>query len=214
MAISASAKRPRCWSLSLAGSACDCGLPSGANGKHHGVGELHSSHWESGGSCATWPAVAMDPGISPGAKPSRWDSPIPTSNRSVSHPCSARVSATSRTAVYGPVRTVGPTRVRKLPALGTCGRCPERGQGEAAADMSKAPAAMVTSAARDSGIKRALLAIAIGQGTLPAYRYRGRTLILKSDLQRFVARLASHAARRSTEMNPEFDLVPANVQGE
>jgi excisionase family DNA binding protein len=44
-------------------------------------------------------------------------------------------------------------------------------------------------AARDSGIKRALLAIAIGQGTLPAYRYRGRTLIPKSDLQRFVARL-------------------------
>jgi hypothetical protein len=35
--------------------------------------------------------------ISPGAKPS---------NRSVSHPCSARVSSTSRTAVYGPVRTV------------------------------------------------------------------------------------------------------------
>jgi len=29
-----------------------------------------------------------------------------TSNRSVSHPCSKRVSATSRTAVYGPVRTV------------------------------------------------------------------------------------------------------------
>ena len=26
---------------------CDCGLPSGANGKHHGVGERHSSRWES-----------------------------------------------------------------------------------------------------------------------------------------------------------------------
>src|SRR6516164_6531949 len=38
--------------------------------------------------------------------PSPWDSPMPTSNRSASHPCSARVSATSRTAVYGPVRTV------------------------------------------------------------------------------------------------------------
>src|SRR5262249_5540301 len=48
----------------------------------------------------------MDPGILQGAKPSPWDSPMPTSNRSVSHPCSARVSATSRTAVYGPVRTV------------------------------------------------------------------------------------------------------------
>jgi hypothetical protein len=29
-----------------------------------------------------------------------------TSNRSVCPPCSKRVSATSRTAVYGPVRTV------------------------------------------------------------------------------------------------------------
>jgi hypothetical protein len=29
-----------------------------------------------------------------------------TSNRSACHPCSNRVSATSRTAVYGPVRTV------------------------------------------------------------------------------------------------------------
>jgi hypothetical protein len=45
-------------------------------------------------------------GISPGAKPSPWDSLMPTSNRSVSHPCSARVSATSRTAECGPVRTV------------------------------------------------------------------------------------------------------------
>jgi hypothetical protein len=45
------------------------------------------------------------PGLS-GIRTSLWDSPMPTSNRSVSHPCSARVSATSRTAVYGPVRTV------------------------------------------------------------------------------------------------------------
>jgi RNA-directed DNA polymerase len=58
------------------------------------------------GELRNMPAAAMDPGISPGAKPSRWDSPMPTSNRSVSHPCSARVSAASRTAVYGPVRTV------------------------------------------------------------------------------------------------------------
>jgi RNA-directed DNA polymerase len=69
-----------------AGSDCDCGLPSGANGKHHGVGERHSSHWESGGSCATWPAAALDPGISPGAKPSPWDSPMPTSNCSAYRP--------------------------------------------------------------------------------------------------------------------------------
>src|SRR5262245_23317807 len=39
-----------------------------------------------------------------------------TSNRSVSHPCSKRVSATSRTAVYGPVRTVvWEGRSRKAP---------------------------------------------------------------------------------------------------
>src|SRR5208282_6057491 len=35
-----------------------------------------------GGNCATWPAAAVDPGILPGAKPSPWDSPMPTSNRS------------------------------------------------------------------------------------------------------------------------------------
>jgi group II intron maturase len=61
-------------------------LPSGANGKHRGVGEQHSSRWESRGSCATWPLAAVDPGISPGAKPSPSDSPMPTSNRSVFRP--------------------------------------------------------------------------------------------------------------------------------
>ena len=45
----------------------------------------------------------MDHGILPGAKSSPWDSPMLTSNRSVS----VGVSVTSRTAVYGPVRTVG-----------------------------------------------------------------------------------------------------------
>ena len=34
-AISASAKRPRCWWLSLAGSGCDCGPLCGVSGKHH-----------------------------------------------------------------------------------------------------------------------------------------------------------------------------------
>ena len=87
-AISAFAKRPRCWSLSLAGSGCDCGLPSGVSGKHRGVGERHSSRWESGESCATWPAAAMDPGISPGAKPSPWDSPMLTSKK---HICNSHV---------------------------------------------------------------------------------------------------------------------------
>src|SRR5436305_3691037 len=45
-------------------------------------------------------------GTSPGAKRSPSDFPTPTSNRSVFSPWSKRVSATSRTAVYGPVRTV------------------------------------------------------------------------------------------------------------
>ena len=58
------------------------------------------------GNCAIRPAAAVAPGISPGAKPSLLGFPMPTSNRSVFHPCSKRVSATSRTAVYGPVCTV------------------------------------------------------------------------------------------------------------
>ena len=36
-AISASAKRLRCWSPSLAGSGCDCALRCGGSGKHHVV---------------------------------------------------------------------------------------------------------------------------------------------------------------------------------
>src|SRR6516165_2197686 len=54
----------------------------------------------------TRPAAAAVHGILPAAEPSPLDFPMHTSDRSVSHPCSARVSATSRTAVYGPVRTV------------------------------------------------------------------------------------------------------------
>src|SRR4030081_2873101 len=42
-AISASAKRPRCWSLSLAGSGCGWGPLFGVSGKHHGVAERHWS---------------------------------------------------------------------------------------------------------------------------------------------------------------------------
>ncbi len=41
-------------------------------------------------------------------------------------------------------------------------------------------------AARESGVKRALLDIAIGRGILRAHRCGARTLILQSDLQRFV----------------------------
>jgi hypothetical protein len=41
-------------------------------------------------------------------------------------------------------------------------------------------------AARESGVKRALLDIAIGHGTLRAHNCGARTLVLQSDLQRFV----------------------------
>ena len=56
--------------------------------------------------CGTRPAAAAVLGISPAVEPSLPGSPMRTSNRSVCPPCSKRVSATSRTAVYGPVRTV------------------------------------------------------------------------------------------------------------
>src|SRR5215469_13132793 len=52
------------------------------------------------------PAAAAVLGISPAAELSLLGSQMRTSNRSACHPCSNRVSATSRTAVYGPVRTV------------------------------------------------------------------------------------------------------------
>jgi hypothetical protein len=54
----------------------------------------------------TRPAAAAVHGILSAAEPSPPGSPMRTSDRSVSHPCSARVSATSRSAVYGPVCTV------------------------------------------------------------------------------------------------------------
>jgi hypothetical protein len=52
----------------------------------------------------TRPAAAAVPDISRAVETSPPGSQMRTSNRSVSHPCSKRV--TSRTAVYGPVRTV------------------------------------------------------------------------------------------------------------
>src|ERR1700745_3886642 len=52
------------------------------------------------------PAAAAVLGISPAAELSLLGSQMHTSNRSACHPCSSRVSATSRTAVYGPVCTV------------------------------------------------------------------------------------------------------------
>jgi hypothetical protein len=52
-------------------------------------------------------------------------------------------------------------------------------------------------AARESGIKRAMLDIAINRGTLRAHKCSARTLILHSDLQRFVTQFpASRGARR------------------
>src|SRR5258708_37122475 len=54
----------------------------------------------------TRPAAAAVRGISPAAELSLLGSQMHTSNRSACHPCSNRVSVTSRTAVYGPVRTV------------------------------------------------------------------------------------------------------------
>jgi hypothetical protein len=42
-------------------------------------------------------------------------------------------------------------------------------------------------AARESGVKRALLDIAISRGTLRAHKCTARTMILQTDLQRFVA---------------------------
>src|SRR5665811_1169631 len=54
---------------------------------------------------------------SPGAKPSLWGSPMLTSNRSVSHPCSKRVSSTFRTAVYGHVRWCGRGGAERLPPI-------------------------------------------------------------------------------------------------
>jgi hypothetical protein len=49
-------------------------------------------------------------------------------------------------------------------------------------------------AARESGVKRTLLDIAVGRGTLRAHKCGARTLILQSDLQRFVTQ---HVPRRA-----------------
>jgi hypothetical protein len=46
-------------------------------------------------------------------------------------------------------------------------------------------------AALESGVKRTLLDIAIARGTLHAYKCGARTLVLQSDLQRFVTQFSS-----------------------
>jgi hypothetical protein len=54
-------------------------------------------------------------------------------------------------------------------------------------------------AARESGVKRTLLDIAIGRGTLQAHKCGARRLILQSDLQRFVMQFS--ASRRARGIN-------------
>jgi hypothetical protein len=49
-------------------------------------------------------------------------------------------------------------------------------------------------AARESGVKRALLDIAIARGTLRVHKCGARTLILHSDLQRFVTQFCESRA--------------------
>ena len=79
----------------------------GANGKPHGAAARHSSQMGSqSGLQGTRPAAAAALGISLAAELSLLGSQMHTSSRSACHPCSNRVSVTSRTAVYGPVRTV------------------------------------------------------------------------------------------------------------
>jgi hypothetical protein len=51
-------------------------------------------------------------------------------------------------------------------------------------------------AARESGVKRALLDIAIDRGILRAHKCPARTMILQSDLQRFVAQFSGVPGRR------------------
>jgi hypothetical protein len=50
-------------------------------------------------------------------------------------------------------------------------------------------------AARESGVNRALLDVAVGRGTLRAHKCGARTLILQSDLQRFVTQNVRRRAR-------------------
>jgi hypothetical protein len=86
-AISASAKRLRCWLLSPDGSGCDSGLLYGASGKHHVAAGQHSSQTESRrGRQGKRPAVVGVLGVLPEAEPSPPGSQTRTSRRSVSPP--------------------------------------------------------------------------------------------------------------------------------
>jgi hypothetical protein len=54
-------------------------------------------------------------------------------------------------------------------------------------------------AARESGVKRALLDIAISRGTLRAHKCVARTMILQSDLQRFVTQFSAFRGARGID---------------
>jgi hypothetical protein len=57
-------------------------------------------------------------------------------------------------------------------------------------------------AARESGVKRALLDIAISRGTLRAHKCCARTMILRSDLQRFMAKFSASCGVDGDEPGP------------
>ena len=74
--------------------------------KTHSAAARHSLQMGShSGLQGIQPAAAVVLGISPAVELYQRGSQMHTSNRLACHPCSNRVSATSRTAVYGPVRT-------------------------------------------------------------------------------------------------------------
>jgi excisionase family DNA binding protein len=54
-------------------------------------------------------------------------------------------------------------------------------------------------AARESGVKRTLLDIAIARGTLRAHKCGARTLVLQSDLQTFVRQRSAPRVARGTD---------------
>jgi hypothetical protein len=118
-----------------AGCVCDFGLLCGGNGKPNAV--VEQLCWNSG-SVRDWQvtplAADLVPGISHVPRPSLWGFPMPTLNRLVFLRSSTRNGINSRTAVYGPVRTVvflwadWPTDSYEnlctmIPARGGKGRC-------------------------------------------------------------------------------------------
>ena len=91
----------------ITGFVCGFGLLRGGNGKLHAVAGLLCWNW---GSVRGWrvipPAAGSVPGTSHEPRPCLSGFPMPTSNRLVFPRSLTSHSVTSRTAVYGPVRTV------------------------------------------------------------------------------------------------------------